>query len=72
MLRALQKEAPRIPFEVVQEELALELPGWRRLFREIEPEAFENLAYTLVTDSAKAGRLEGAPDALCSRPSAVY
>jgi predicted unusual protein kinase regulating ubiquinone biosynthesis (AarF/ABC1/UbiB family) len=40
VLRALQKEAPRIPFAVVQEELALELPGYERLFREIEPEAF--------------------------------
>jgi predicted unusual protein kinase regulating ubiquinone biosynthesis (AarF/ABC1/UbiB family) len=40
VLRALQKEAPRIPFEVVQEELALALPAWRRLFREVEPEAF--------------------------------
>jgi predicted unusual protein kinase regulating ubiquinone biosynthesis (AarF/ABC1/UbiB family) len=40
VLRSLQKEAPRIPFEVVQEELALELPGYERLFREIEPEAF--------------------------------
>ena len=40
VLRSLQKEAPRIPFEVVQDELALELPGFERMFREIEPEAF--------------------------------
>jgi predicted unusual protein kinase regulating ubiquinone biosynthesis (AarF/ABC1/UbiB family) len=40
VLRSLQKEAPRIPFEVVQDELELELPGYERLFREIEPEAF--------------------------------
>ena len=40
VLRSLQQEAPRIPFEVVQEELAVELPGYERMFREIEPEAF--------------------------------
>jgi len=40
VLRSLQQEAPRIPFDVVREELAVELPGWERTFREIEPEAF--------------------------------
>ena len=40
VLRSLQKEAPRIPFAVVEEELALELPAYRELFRAVEPQAF--------------------------------
>lgn len=39
-LRALQREAPRIPFEVVAFELDAALPDWRRLLRRLEPEAF--------------------------------
>ncbi|HRU08580.1 MAG TPA: AarF/ABC1/UbiB kinase family protein [Thermoanaerobaculia bacterium] len=40
VLRGLQREAPRLPFEIVGYELDAALPGWRQLFREIEPEAF--------------------------------
>ncbi|MGE5233185.1 MAG: ABC1 kinase family protein [Acidobacteriota bacterium] len=39
-LRALQREAPRIPFEVVAYELDSALPEWRKVFRHLEPEAF--------------------------------
>ncbi len=39
-LRALQREAPRIPFEVVSYELDAALPDWRQVFRRFEPEAF--------------------------------
>jgi len=40
VLRGLQRQAPRLPFEIVGYELDSALPDWRRLFREIEPEAF--------------------------------
>jgi predicted unusual protein kinase regulating ubiquinone biosynthesis (AarF/ABC1/UbiB family) len=40
VLRTLQKQSPPMPFEVVQDELDVELPGWRDLFVRIEPEAF--------------------------------
>jgi len=40
VLRSLQKQAPPMPFEVVEDELDLELPGWRDLFVRLEPEAF--------------------------------
>ena len=40
VLRGLQKQAPRIPFEVVQEELETQLPEFGRIFFSIEPEAF--------------------------------
>jgi predicted unusual protein kinase regulating ubiquinone biosynthesis (AarF/ABC1/UbiB family) len=40
VLRTLQKQAPRIPFEVVQEELETQLPEFGRIFASIEPEAF--------------------------------
>jgi predicted unusual protein kinase regulating ubiquinone biosynthesis (AarF/ABC1/UbiB family) len=40
VLRTLQREAPRIPFEVVGYELDSALPRWRQIFATIEPEAF--------------------------------
>ena len=40
VLRTLQREAPRIPFEVVGYELDAALPRWRSIFAAIEPEAF--------------------------------
>jgi predicted unusual protein kinase regulating ubiquinone biosynthesis (AarF/ABC1/UbiB family) len=40
VLRSLQKQAAPMPFEVVQDELDLELPEWRDLFVRLEPEAF--------------------------------
>jgi predicted unusual protein kinase regulating ubiquinone biosynthesis (AarF/ABC1/UbiB family) len=40
VLRSLQKQSPPMPFEVVEDELDVELPAWRDLFVRIEPEAF--------------------------------
>ncbi len=40
VLRTLQKEAPQIPFDVVERELAARLPGYQEIFSGIEPEAF--------------------------------
>ncbi len=40
VLRSLQKQAPRIPFEVVLGELRAEIPDFERVFAHIEPEAF--------------------------------
>ncbi len=40
VLRTLQKQSPPMPFEVVQDELDVELPAWRDLFVRLEPEAF--------------------------------
>ena len=39
VLRALQQQAPPIPFGVVQRALDSELPGWRKTIAWIEPEA---------------------------------
>jgi predicted unusual protein kinase regulating ubiquinone biosynthesis (AarF/ABC1/UbiB family) len=39
VLRTLQKEAPPIPFETVTGQLDEQLPGWKRTFRSLEPEA---------------------------------
>ena len=40
VLRSLQKQAPPIPFEVVEEELATQIPRYRRIFDHVEPVAF--------------------------------
>ncbi len=40
VLRSLQKQAPPIPFEVVEEELATQVPRYRELFARLEETAF--------------------------------
>ena len=40
VLSALQKEAPRVPFEVMERELRRELDDFDALFESVEPEAF--------------------------------
>jgi len=40
ILRSLQKEAPKVPFEVMQYEIRGALPDYDRLFESLEPEAF--------------------------------
>ncbi len=40
VLRSLQKQSPPMPFEVVQDELDVELPAWREILVSLEPEAF--------------------------------
>ena len=39
VLRALQQQAPPIPFDAVQRQLDAELPGWRKTIARLEPEA---------------------------------
>ncbi len=39
VLRALQQQAPPIPFDVVQRQLDAELPGWRNTIKQLEPVA---------------------------------
>ncbi len=39
VLRALQREAPPIPFDVVTRVLDAELPGWRKTIARLEPAA---------------------------------
>ncbi len=39
VLRTLQRQAPPIPFDVVQRQLDSELPGWRNTIKELEPKA---------------------------------
>ncbi len=39
VLRALQRQAPPIPFDVVQRQLDAELPGWRNTITRLEPQA---------------------------------
>jgi predicted unusual protein kinase regulating ubiquinone biosynthesis (AarF/ABC1/UbiB family) len=40
VLRSLQKQSPPMPFEVVEDELDVELPAWRETFATFESEAF--------------------------------
>ena len=40
VLRALQKEAPRVPFEVMEYEIRGALPDYDRLFESLEPDAY--------------------------------
>ncbi len=39
VLRALQQQAPPIPFDLVKRQLNAELPGWRKTIKRLEPEA---------------------------------
>ena len=39
VLRALQQQAPPIPFDVVKRQLDAELPGWRKTIKRLEPVA---------------------------------
>ncbi len=39
VLRTLQRQAPPIPFDVVQRALDAELPGWRNTIKQLEPAA---------------------------------
>ncbi len=39
VLRTLQRQAPPIPFEAVTRQLDRELPGWKKTFRSLEPQA---------------------------------
>ena len=39
VLRALQKQAPPIPFDAVKRQLDAELPGWRKTIKRLEHEA---------------------------------
>ncbi len=39
VLAALQRQAPPIPFSVVQQQLDAELPGWRNTIVQLEPQA---------------------------------
>ena len=39
VLRTLQRQAPPIPFEAVTRQMDKELPGWRKTFAKLEPEA---------------------------------
>ena len=39
VLRALQQQAPPIPFDVVKRQLDAELPGWRKTIKRLEPAA---------------------------------
>ncbi len=61
VLRALQRQAPPIPFDVVKRQLDAELPGWRNTIRRLEPAA---IAAASIGQVHRGVLLDGRPVAV--------